>query len=69
MLGGYDESSIDRPFYSYNFAKPNMLKNRPCPLQVSLTGMTLRVSNGSEGAVATKAFLSRAIQLEVCLEP
>ena len=69
VLGGYDESSVDGPFYNYSIATPNLLNNRPCPLQVAVTGMTLHVSNGSGSLTRTNDFLSQANALRVCIEP
>jgi hypothetical protein len=69
VLGGYDESSVDGPFFNYSIAKPNMLNNRPCPLQISITVMTLKVSNGNGSATRTKDFFSVANKLPVCIEP
>lgn len=69
VLGGYDESSVDGPFFNYSIAKPNMLNNRPCPLQISITDMTLKVSNGNGSATQTKDFFSAANKLPVCIEP
>lgn len=67
VLGGYDEGSIEGRFYNYTIAR-SKLKGRPCPLQVALTGLTLRVSNGN-GTVATRDWPTRANELNVCLEP
>jgi hypothetical protein len=69
VIGGYDESSVDGPFFDYPIAKPNLLKHRPCPLQIHITDMTFTVSNENRSAVVTKGFLSAANDLPVCVEP
>jgi len=69
VMGGYDESSVDGPFFNYSIAKPNLLNNRPCPLQIRITGMTFNVSNGNGSAPLSNDFVSDANSLPVCIEP
>lgn len=69
VLGGYDESSVDGPFFNFTIAKPNLLNGRPCPLQISITDMTLKVSNGNGSVTQTKDFFSNANKLPACIEP
>jgi len=69
VLGGFDESSVHGPFFNYSIAKPNMLNNRPCPLQVHVTGMTLKISDGNGTTPIIRDFYSAANKLSVCLEP
>lgn len=69
VLGGFDESSVDGPFFTYNITKPNMLNNRPCPFQIEVTGMTLEVSSGDGSDPVSRSFYSKANSLRVCIEP
>jgi hypothetical protein len=49
VLGGFDDASVDGRFYQYDIAKPAnyILGSRPCPLQVTVTNLTLMVQGGS----------------------
>jgi len=69
VLGGYDESSLGGPFFNYSISNPITLNNRYCPLQVSITGMTLKISNGNGSAPQSKVVYSVANKLPTCIEP
>jgi hypothetical protein len=67
VLGGYDQASVDGPFFSYNIAHPNMLNRRPCPLQIMVTQMTLKVQNAN--LTSEKDYIDVSNKLQVCIEP
>jgi hypothetical protein len=67
VLGGYDYNSIEGPMFNYSIANPNVLNDRPCPLQITLTEMSLTVANGNN--TQQKDFLSGSNPLTVCIEP
>lgn len=67
VLGGFDYNSINGPIFNYSIAQPDILNDRPCPLQVKLTEMTLNVTNGNN--TQHKDFLSGTNPLTVCIEP
>jgi hypothetical protein len=67
VLGSIDYNSINRPIFNYSIAQPDILNNKPCPLQVKLTEMTLNVTNRNN--TQYKDFLSEVNPLTVCIEP
>jgi len=67
VLGGYDKSSIEGPTYDYPIAKPNLVNNRPCPLQVYVTRMNIHVQNGNK--TDQKEIVTAANKVKVCIEP
>ncbi|KAH8901635.1 hypothetical protein GQ53DRAFT_851595 [Thozetella sp. PMI_491] len=69
VLGGYDESSLDGPFYNYSVASPDKLKDRRCPLQVTITNIQLHVWNETGGLSNNKSFFTVADGPPTCIEP
>jgi len=68
VLGGYDEASIDGDFHaSRDIIQGAKVNGRPCPLQITLSGLTVIVS-GPKGTNA-KNYSVLANKITVCLEP
>jgi hypothetical protein len=64
VLGGYDEESIQGNFFSYDIPVPNPpLNDRPCPLKVKITELSMTVRNTSTSMVGL------ANSLLACVEP
>ena len=64
ILGGYDDSAFDENLYTYKIAVPNMLNDRPCPLQVQVESMIITV-NGTK----SKDYSDEVIKQKHCIEP
>jgi hypothetical protein len=65
VLGGYDEESVNGNFYDYDIAVPDVpLNNRPCPLKVTIIGMSLTVMNTTPTEI-----VSPANKFGACIEP
>jgi hypothetical protein len=69
VLGGYDEASVEGPFFTYPIAKPDLLNSRPCPLQVQITEMNLTIQNGKTNQTSFNNFFSQANKIPFCIEP
>jgi hypothetical protein len=67
VLGGYDEASLSGPFFEYDVAVPNLLNNRPCPLQILVTQLTLNISGLNQSS--SHDLVDIANKLPVCVEP
>jgi len=68
VLGGYDQSSIDGDFhFTRDIIAGGVVNQRPCPLQITLSGLTLTV-DGPKGA-KSNTYAVPASKVTVCLEP
>ena len=63
VLGGLDKSSLAGPLYEYDVAVPDILEDRYCPLQITLTGLTLSTAFGDV------PFADKGRKLDACIEP
>jgi hypothetical protein len=71
VLGGYDDSSIDGNLVPFSIATTNVIDNvleRPCPLQVSVSGLTITVQTNSSNAVS-RDYSDQAKRFPACIEP
>ncbi|KAK4249857.1 hypothetical protein C7999DRAFT_29726 [Corynascus novoguineensis] len=69
VLGGYDDASIDGNVNYYDIAVPNLINDRPCPLQISLLGLNITVENGDGSEPDEQNYLQRSGKFPVCVEP
>jgi hypothetical protein len=67
VLGGYDEASLVGPSFEYDIAVPNLLNNRPCPLQILVTELTLNINSPNRSESET--IVDDSNKLTVCVEP
>ncbi|KAK0649778.1 hypothetical protein B0T16DRAFT_324696 [Cercophora newfieldiana] len=63
VLGGFDKGSLAGPFFDYPVSRLP-LEGRYCPLQVVITGLSVRTRNSSETEIVGKAN-----KLLACVEP
>ncbi|RSL39424.1 hypothetical protein CEP54_016325 [Fusarium duplospermum] len=68
VLGGYDASKLDGGWIAFPIPESNLVRKRPCPLQVSITEMSFTVHVGRDGA-KTKTPVKRDNPLVACIEP
>lgn len=68
VLGGYDQASIDGDFhFTRDVVSGGVVNKRRCPLQVTLSGLTMIV-DGPKGS-KSYAYAVAASKVTVCLEP
>lgn len=67
VLGGYDEASLSGPFFEYKIAEPNLLNNRPCPLQILVSRLTLNIDGADQND--SYDLIDTASKLPFCVEP
>ncbi|GAB1314687.1 hypothetical protein MFIFM68171_04897 [Madurella fahalii] len=74
VLGGYDQVSPAGSFAQFAISNPDQIHERHCPLQVSVTGMTLsmeRTNNtaGNSTSLQSVPIIQRADPMRFCIEP
>ncbi|KAK4031426.1 hypothetical protein C8A01DRAFT_21342 [Parachaetomium inaequale] len=72
-IGGYDQASLASPWHQYNVVL-DKLQERFCPLQVSVTDVTLHGTffdpkTNTTGQVPEKTIVSRESGTKFCIEP
>ncbi|KAK0624929.1 hypothetical protein B0T17DRAFT_462990, partial [Bombardia bombarda] len=67
VLGGYDQASLAGPLFEYNVAIPDLLNNRYCPLQITITQLTLEIKTPNSSA--SQPIITNSNKLPVCVEP
>ncbi|KAK4233353.1 hypothetical protein C8A03DRAFT_38945 [Achaetomium macrosporum] len=70
VLGGYDDASIDGNLDYYDIAVPNLVNDRPCPLQITLAGLNVTIYSG-DGSKPTdeQSYVGKSGKYKVCIEP
>lgn len=73
VLGGYDQASIASSFTHFDISNPDEMQDRNCPLQVSVTRMTLELSSTDStrgnGTGLSRPIIERADPTRFCIEP
>lgn len=69
VLGGYDDASIDGNVNYYDIADPNLVNQRPCPLQITLAGLSVTVEGGDGDDQDVKSYVPKSGKYKVCIEP
>ncbi|KAK3939396.1 hypothetical protein QBC46DRAFT_438060 [Diplogelasinospora grovesii] len=67
VLGGFDQASLAGPFNEYAIAVPDILSDRHCPLQISVTGLTLNIKTPNQ--TVSETLVDNSNKLPACIEP
>jgi hypothetical protein len=68
VLGGYDASSFEGGWFSYDIPKSNLVRERSCPLQVQITQLALTAQIGRNEPTSETPITS-GNPLTACIEP
>ena len=63
VIGGFDSGSLAGPFFDYPVSK-TPLEGRYCPLQVWVTGLSIKSRNGTDEEI-----IDKGNKLNACVEP
>ena len=68
VLGGYDASSFEGGWFSYDLPKSNLVRERSCPLQVQVTEIKLTAQVG-RSKPSVEWPVAGGLPLIACIEP
>ncbi|KAF4946627.1 hypothetical protein FSARC_14145 [Fusarium sarcochroum] len=68
VLGGYDASSFEGGWFSYDIPKSNLVRERSCPLQVQITEIQLTAQIG-RNKPSVEWPVAGGLPLIACIEP
>jgi hypothetical protein len=68
VLGGYDASSFEGGWFSYDIPKLNLVRKRSCPLQVQITHIELTAQIGRNTS-RSESPITPGNPLTACIEP
>jgi len=73
VLGGYDENALAGKFYDYNVGTQEKVGDRWCPLQVKVTGLSIKPHilklNNSQPEPTEQILVDKSGGWPACLEP